>query len=55
MFSYKEKYLKYKNKYLQLRQQKGGDTLEELQDKITYTIPRCLKPGDIFHQHQGEC
>jgi len=55
MFFYKEKYLKYKNKYLELKVQKGGNTLEELQDKILYKTSHCLKPGDIFHQHKGEC
>lgn len=54
MYSYKNKYIKYKTKYLQIKGQFGG-TLEELQRKITYTDVKCTNPGDIFHQHEGEC
>ena len=32
---YKEKYLKYKTKYLELQSQLGGSTLEELQTRHT--------------------
>ena len=33
----------------------GGGPLEDLQGKITYTQSHCINPGDIFHQHSGEC
>ena len=54
MNCYKNKYIKYKTKYLQIKRQIGG-TLEELQSKMTYTDVKCTNPGDIFHQHEGEC
>ena len=58
MSLYKDKYLKYKQKYFRLKQQKGGEipeTLENLERKITYGETHCINPGDIFHQHRGEC
>ena len=55
MNSYKGKYLKYKAKYVNLKKQKGGATLEELQNKITYTTSRCINPSEFFRQHRGEC
>jgi ankyrin repeat protein len=48
---YKQKYLKYKNKYLQLKQR--GGTKEEIEAKIKKLEPRCSKTS--FSQHKGEC
>lgn len=48
------KYQKYMQKNKLLVKQMGGATLDELQDKITYTTPHCLD-DDMFHQHMGEC
>lgn len=55
MSYYKDKYIKYKNKYFNLRSQIGGDPLDELKKKISYSNTHCINPGDIFHQHEGEC
>jgi ankyrin repeat protein len=55
MSLYKNKYLKYKSKYLKLKTQIGGSSLDELNEKITYTENHCIGKGDYFHQHVGEC
>jgi ankyrin repeat protein len=55
MSSYKDKYIKYKSKYLKLRTQIGGNPLDEFKKKITYSSTHCIDPTDIFHQHKGEC
>ena len=55
MIFYKTKYLKYKRKYLQLKTQFGGETLDMLKKKITYNEYHCTNPNNFFHQHAGEC
>ena len=49
---YKQKYLKYKEKYITLKNQKGGSK-EEIESKIKKLEPRCAKTS--FSQHVGEC
>ena len=55
MNSYKIKYLKYKQKYIKLKNQFGGETLKDIEDKILYTDTHCINEGDYFEQHKGEC
>jgi hypothetical protein len=50
--NYKDKYLKYKLKYLNL--QKGGSK-EEIEKKIIHKEIYCLDEGKHFEQHTGEC
>ena len=55
MNTYKTKYLKYKQKYIKLKNQLGGETLKQLEDKIIYIDTHCTNEGDYFEQHRGEC
>jgi len=48
-----KKYLKYKKKYLILKNQTGGATKEEIEAKIKPLQARCSSTS--FSQHSGEC
>ena len=52
---FKQKYITYKNKYLKLKAQLGGSSLEELQSKLVYKPTHCLNREHAFRQHAGEC
>ena len=52
---YHTKYLKYKQKYINLKKQKGGSELSILENKISNTYTYCESIDSGFTQHIGEC
>ena len=56
MYNYQNKYLKYKSKYLQLKNKinlRGGTKYDDLVTKLSTKSALCSHTS--FRQHKGEC